>query len=80
MTVMASELNRKKGKLRRRLWSERYLFLMLFPGLLFFIVFREAVHRFYSFGNYISGVWSDSHHIDVNHGLLYEYLKTGSNH
>jgi putative aldouronate transport system permease protein len=40
MTGVASELIRKKGKLRRRLWSERYLFLMLVPGLLYFIMFR----------------------------------------
>jgi putative aldouronate transport system permease protein len=28
-----------KGKLKRRLWRERYLFLMLLPGVLYYLVF-----------------------------------------
>ncbi|TYP79409.1 putative aldouronate transport system permease protein [Paenibacillus methanolicus] len=36
MTINTS----RTSKLRKRLWKERYLFLLLLPGLLYFIVYR----------------------------------------
>ncbi|BBH20138.1 protein LplB [Paenibacillus baekrokdamisoli] len=61
---------RRAKKLKDRLWRERYLFLLLMPGLLYFIVYRYipmlgniiAFQDFSPFRGFLNSEWIGFHH------------------
>ena len=53
-TKNAQVINQPRGSLRKRIWKQRWLLMMLIPGLIWFIVFKYATYAglSLSFTNY----------------------------